>query len=126
VEDPLGKLKGLAGTMGRGLLIQFAPSIFKGILVESLSRMDRKEIIRYIQENVSLWDHVGPEDRVKARNLFSNLPEFDWLTVEWGINAIKKDLPAVASLFMGWPEASCWLNSQFEFIRGQLHEVDEE
>jgi hypothetical protein len=43
--------------------------------------------------------------------------EADWLTSEYFIDSIREEHPALASLFLGWPDARTWLDIQTENLR---------
>lgn len=109
-------------SMMRGLVNQFAPGIAQGALVELLHRqkVDYKMVIQWVQDNSSLWKLIGQEDRDHLKALVSQVNDISWITSDWAINAIRKDLPGVASLFLGWQKAKNWLDRQIEELKREL------
>jgi len=99
-----------------------APSIARGALVELLKQkgVTVEVIIQWVQEKRSLWSQIGPEDRGKLKRMISKVGDVSWLTTDWAIGAVRKDLPGVASLFMGWPKAKTWLDRQIKELQREL------
>ena len=122
MPDVFDKIKKLAGPTIRGLTSQLAPQICKGLLIEYLGKVDISDIMTYVEKNTSLWSQMSPEIQGKTRKTVVDLTQghIEWLTPEWAINAIRKDLPRVASLFLGWRKARNWLDKQIAEIHQQL------
>lgn len=112
----------MTSSMMRGLVNQFAPGIAQGALVELLrhQKVDVNMVIQWVQDNSSLWNLMGQEDRDHLKALVSQVSDISWITPDWAINAIRKDLPGVASLFLGWTKAKNWLDRQIEEIKREL------
>ncbi len=115
-------LKKLPGIFKTGFFIQVAPELAKGALVELLKKQDVNvsKASEWVQDNASLWKMFKPEQQAMLRNMAKKVGNVDWLTAEWAIDAIREDLPAVASLFVGWPKANNWLKRQLEHIKKEI------
>ncbi len=119
-KNIFNKVKAFAGPAMRGLGAQFAPAIAKGFLVDQLVGVPTKELIRYVEEDIPLWGLMKPEDQDKMIDLLGRVGQIDWLTADWVVAALREELPAAASLFLGWPEARSWLERQVQEIHQQL------
>ena len=110
----------ILGSIGKGILPEFAPSIAKGALVETLlaEKTDVKKLTRWVQENRSLWEEIKYRESLKA--LATQVGDINWLTTEFVIDAIREDLPALASLFLGWKKSRSWLDRQVKIIRKEI------
>ena len=113
----LEELKEYAGYLGKGLIAQFIPNIAKGIITEFLKGANVTSATGWVQNNVVLWDRLKPEEQDALKGLAKKTNGLDWLDANWVIEAIKEDLPAVASLFLGWKKANNWLVRQVEIIK---------
>jgi len=121
VPDVFDRIQKLAGPTMRGLASQFAPQICKGLLIEYLAKVDIGDIMTEIENNTSLWSQMGTDYQEKIKKLVNMAQgHIEWLTSEWTINAIRKDLPRHASLFLGWRKARNWLDKQLAEIQQQL------
>jgi len=108
------------GPLMRGVASVFAPGILKGVMLEHLRGVSVKELSKWIMEGRGLLDQVGQTEREKLRKLAGKIGGLEWLTADWAINAVRKEYPALASLFLGWPEARAWLESQALAIKKEL------
>ena len=118
--DILDKAKRYIDLFGRGMLREMAPSVAGGIFAELIRawNIDVVGITKLIQEKRSLWQGVKPEHRDKIGSLLQRIGNLDFITPQMLISSIKGDFPAIASLFLGWPEAYTWLEEQVEEIKG--------
>ena len=117
----MAKVKEVADTLKRGLMLQMAPEIAGG-LVNGLFHqwnVDIKKVTEDVRENKSFWFMMDAEQHEQLRVLAEKLGEVDFLTAEVVINGIKKDFPGVASLFLNWPEAGKWLLLQIEDVKAR-------
>lgn len=114
----------MAGPVGKGLASQFLPSIMKGLLVEYLGKVDISVIIDYVEKDTRLLSLMPEQSIERAKATINDLTKgnISWFTSEWTINAIRKDLPKVASLFLGWDKARNWLDRQVKDIKITLTE----
>lgn len=112
-------LKQYAGLFSKGLVIEMAPEIAKGILVEIFRarRVSVKSASDWVQSNTSLWKTLEPDEQALFKDLVQRAGNIDWLDIDWIIDAVKGDFPAVASLFLGWRKANNWLKRQVEIIK---------
>jgi len=116
-------IKKFGNILGKGFIQDMAPGIAAGYLVDMLQRYNVgvKEATKWVQDNISLWDKLKPEEQQSLRELSDRIGNrVEWITAEWAIDAVKGDLPALASLFLGWRKANNWLVRQAEIIRGEL------
>ena len=112
-------VKRIGKLAGKGLTGEFAPEIAKGALVEILKvrKVDVKLASAWVEKNTCLWDTFEPSEQESLLRLRQYVGKIDWLTVGWFIDAIRVDLPAVASLFLGWRKAGNWLARQVDIIK---------
>ncbi len=120
----LPDLKKYTGLLSKGLIIEMAPSIAKGILVEvfKASRISVRSASDWVLNNTSLWEILEPDKQALLKDLAERVGNIDWLDSAWVIEAIKNDFPAVASLFLGWKKANNWLKRQVEIIKKEVGE----
>jgi len=118
----LPDLKKYAGLFSKGLVIEMAPEIAKGMIVEifKAKKVSGKAAIDWVQNNTSLWKTLVPGEQALFKDLVERVGNVDWLDADWVIEAIKGDFPAVASLFLGWTKANNWLKRQVEIIRKEV------
>jgi hypothetical protein len=105
---------------GRGLVAQMAPPILKGALVEILRPVTVQEAAEWVNNNTSLWDTLSLQHQEGLQMMAQKVGSLDWLTADWVIDALKKDCPALASLFLGWKKGHNWLVRQVAIIRGKV------
>jgi hypothetical protein len=117
----LDKLKQYGGVIGRGLLLQMAPQVAGGYINQLFHQwnVDVHKITEDIQSNRSLWEDIKPEQKEQLSSLAARIGNLDFITSELVIESIKTDFPAVASLFLGWPEAQEWLAKQLDELKKQ-------
>lgn len=118
----LPDLKQYAGLLSKGLIIEMAPEIAKGILVEMFKakKTSVKSASAWVQSNTSLWKTLESDEQEMFKNLAERAGNIDWLDTGWIIDAVKGDFPAVASLFLGWRKAGNWLKRQVEIIKKEV------
>jgi len=109
-------------TFLKGVVSYLAPSMAAGALVELLreQNIDVKKVSQWVEENLSLWDELKPEDQANLKKMAGEVGSLDWMNYEWAVNAIRADFPAVTSLFLGWPKARNWLGRQVEAIKREI------
>lgn len=106
----------------QGLIDFFAPGVAQGALVEILkhSKVTVEVINEWVQGNRSLWKQIRPEDRANLKEMAGRVSNVSWISSEWAINAVRQEMPAIASLFLGWPKARRWLDRQIEELKREL------
>jgi len=104
----------------RGVASKMAPSVLQGALVKLLEPVTMDKAIDWVNNNTSLWDTMGPKYQEGLLSLAQHAGKMDWLTADWIIDAIRKDCPALASLFLGWRKAHNWLTRQVEIIQREV------
>lgn len=116
MPNPFGKYGDM---LMRGLVGQAAPGIAQGVLVELLKKkkLDVKLATKWVQGNYSLWDDLKPGEQENMRKLASRVGDVSWMNFDWAVDAMREELPAVASLFLGWVKAKNWLVRQIEEIK---------
>ena len=114
--------KNLGNILLKGGLIEIAPGIAGGMLVEMLKAkgVNVRKASSWVQKNTSLWDTLEPEYQVMLKDLAGKVGDINWLDTDWVIDSLRKDLPAIASLFLGWKKANNWLKRQVEIIRKEV------
>ena len=114
-------LKKYGGILGKGAIINVTPAIAQGALIELLKKENVGTVTEWVQSNRSLWDSLGIQNQERLHRL-TKMGNIDWLTAEWAIDSIRKDLPAITSLFLGWKKAHNWLERQVVIIKSELGE----
>jgi len=120
----LDNIRGIGELTLKGLIATQAPNLFKGVLNELLRREDITvdKVITMVEKNQPLWDQLPSDITHSLRRAAEHVTDVPWLTVEWFIEAIKTQHPALASLFLGWRKARNWLGRQIEAIKKELYE----
>ena len=115
-------LKQYGNILLKGGLIEVAPGIAGGMLVELLKtrNVDIKKASNWVENNTSLWDQLEPNHQAMLKDLVKRAGNIEWLDADWVISSLKGDLPAVASLFLGWRKANNWLKRQVEIIKKEV------
>jgi len=118
----LDYIRGFGELTLRGLVATNAPTIFKGMLNELFRQNNTtiKKVIPLVQENKSLWSILPPDFPAMLERAVKQAGNMEWLTPEWVIDAIKKEHPALASLFLSWRKSRNWLGRQIEEIKGKV------
>jgi len=113
------RLKHYTSVFGSGLLKQMAPEIAGGMLNELFHKwdVDVDKIVTDVQRDRSIWDDLQPDQRKHLMNLANRIGNLDFITPNMVIESIKKDFPAVASLFLSWDEAQEWLCRQIDHLK---------
>ncbi len=124
MSTKLSDLKKYSGLLGKGLILEMAPEIAKGALVEMFKArgVSVTSASAWVQNNTSLWSMLEPGEQEILKGLAERVGIIDWFDDRWVIEAIKGDFPAVASLFLGWKKANNWLKRQVEIIRKEVAE----
>jgi len=116
------ELKKYGGYFTKGIVAEMAPHVLKGSLVEmmKIKGVTVKEASEWVQNNTKLWDVLDLNQRKALLKLGESVKNLDWLTRDWIIAALKDDLPALASLFLGWKKGNNWLERQVFIIKGEI------
>lgn len=116
------ELKKYGSMLVKGAVIQLAPGIAKGILLEILRTREVSvgSVSSLVQEKANLWDLAGEHYQESGRRLAERVGDLSWLTTSWVIASMKDDYPAIASLFVGWKKAANWLEKQTNLIKEKL------
>lgn len=120
----LDRFRGFGELTLRGLVSVNAPTIFKGMLNEWFARykVTPEQIIPLVTENKNLWALLPPEYYDRLKKASAHIRNANWLTVDWMIDAVKTEHPAIASLFLGWRKGRNWLNRQIIEVKKELFE----
>lgn len=107
---------------GKGLLAEAAPSFASGVIIELFHQWDVTvtKVTEDVQRDRSLWADIEPDDRKQLAVFARQLGSLDFITPELIIESIKEEFPAVASLFLNWPEAGQWLIRQVEQLKKEV------
>jgi hypothetical protein len=103
-----------------GLISEVGPEIIRGALVELLSSTTVAQATEWVEKDYVLWDKIPEEVKEKLHRFSHRLGDISWLTTEWAIDAMRNDLPALASLFLGWKKANNWLSRQVVIIHREF------
>jgi len=120
----LDNLRGFAKMTMQGMVATQAPVVLKGMLNELLRRDDItvEKVVEMVEKNQSLWSYLTPGVIHSLHRAAEQVTDIDFLTVEWFIEAIKKEHKALASLFLGWKKSRNWLTRQIEAIKAELYD----
>lgn len=115
-------LKQYGNILFKGGLIKVAPGIAGGMLVKlfKIQKVDKDKAINWVENNTSLWSQLEPNHQAMLKDLANRAGNIDWFDADWVISSLKGDLPAVASLFLGWKKANNWLKRQVEIIKKEV------
>lgn len=110
--------------LGGGLIATQAPSLVKGALLEFMQgkKVDVTIATEWVEQNVIVWDLMNKKHKLALAKLRKFGADLDWLTGDWLIETFREEMPAVASLFLGWKKANNWLNRQVEIIKKKVME----
>lgn len=116
-------IKGVARTAFKGVIADRVPAIFKGMLNELLRRDDItfEEVVTMVEKNKSLLTYLPPELEHSMHRAAELVPDIDWLTTDWFIDAIREEHKALASLFLGWEKGRNWLTRQIKAIKTEMY-----
>jgi hypothetical protein len=119
--DRLNKIKQAMRPFGHGLLAEITPQIAGGVINEFFKQwnVDVAKVTEDVQRDRSLWEDLKPDQRKQLADLATRLGNLDFMTAELVIESIRDDFPAVASLFLNWPEAGQWLIKQVDELKQQ-------
>lgn len=108
--------------LGKGAVIKFAPSIFRGLLVEALKdkEISVKKVTGLVQVKGVFWDLILPDWKELLGGAGNGLGSLDWLTADWFVNSIKESRPDLASLFLGWEKSRNWLHKQLGLLKEEV------
>ena len=114
--------KKYGGVLSKGFVAEMAPKVIKGTLIEILKQEGTtvKKTTEWVEGDVCLWDTLNARHQKALINLRQKLGNIDWLTPDWVVEAIKTDMPGVASLFLGWRKAHNWLVRQVGIIKERM------
>lgn len=115
-------VKKYGGVLGKGFIAELAPKVIKGTLLEVLKQKGTnvKRATKWIEGDICLWDTLEPKHQKALIALKRRIGSVDWLTAVWVIGAIRVDMPAVASLFLGWKKGHNWLERQVGIIKTRM------
>lgn len=105
-----------------GLIAELSPELFKGMLVELLKKTTVAEASEWVMKDYVLLEKVPPQTLARLKSFSPRFGSLEWLTAEWVIEALRADVPALASLFMGWKKAYNWLVRQVNIIQREIEE----
>ena len=114
-------LKNVEGLF-RGLLVEYAPGMVKGALLQMLTKASVCDAVKWVQDDYILLDNIPGKFREELSAL--KLGKMAWLNAEWAIEALKDDKPQLASLFLSWDKGHDWLERQCVHIKKSLQKED--
>jgi hypothetical protein len=122
----LDSIKGIARSFGKGLLLEAAPQIISGVIIQLFHqwKLDKAVITEYVNNDVSLWSKMTLRQQKQLTLAATQLGSLDFLTPEFVVESIKDDFLSVASLLVNWPEAGEWLARQIEEIKAGVSNTD--
>jgi len=118
-------LQGFGELILHGIVANNAPKMFKGMLNAWLTdfMIDSTVIAGLVMQNKSLWSMLPENQYGRFQNVISQIGDIEWLTTEWLIDAVRKEHPAIASLFLGWKKGRNWLDRQLAEIKEEANKL---
>jgi hypothetical protein len=115
----MNRLKGYGSMLGKGLLLQMAPGVAKGVIKELFTQYQVTvgKVVDDVKNNRPLLDNIGEEQLKNLKGAGSALGNLDFIDAKFVIDSIKDDFPAVASLFLSWTDANQWLLRQINALK---------
>jgi hypothetical protein len=115
----MNRLKGYGSMLGKGLLLQMAPGVAKGVIRELFTQyqVTVEKVVDDVKNNRPLLDNIGEEQLKNLKGAGSALGNLDFIDAKFVIDSIKDDFPAVASLFLSWTDANQWLLRQINALK---------
>ena len=122
----IDQLKHYSGTVGKSLMGEMVPGMAAGLITEQFHEwnINLADITNDIKNNRSLWAGLEEEQKRQLAFAAKRIGSLDFITVDWFIDAIKKDFPAVASLFLNWDMAGKWLERQINELKEDIDSMD--
>lgn len=114
------KIKDYLDIAKKGIIAESAPYMLQGAMIQWLTKVKMDTIIDYVQHNTKITELINQKGWDNIKYIAGNIGDTSWFTADWAIQAVRKDNPAIASLFMGWTKARNWLERQFALLREQL------
>jgi len=124
------QLLDMGGTFLKGLMINYAPEMARGMVVELLKRpvvykgttryIDTRLIVDLVIEDVSLWSLLDAKGVSMLKDTARRIGDIKWFDSDWLIDTIKEEYPALASQFLGWSKAREWLDRQFVELHSSI------
>jgi hypothetical protein len=124
----LDQFKHYSGTVGKSLMAEMVPGMAAGLITEQFHKwnINLARITSDIQNNRSLWAGLEEEQKRQLAFAAKRIGSLDFITVDWFIDAIKKDFPDIASLLVNWSMGSQWLKRQIEGIKTEIETLNKE
>lgn len=114
--------KHYSNIFGKGLVQQLVPGITEGLIINLFEewKVDVAKVTSDVQNNRSLWGSLEEQHKQQLAYAAKRVGNLDFITSRFFINAIKKDFPAVASLFLNWDMAGQWLERQVQEMKAEI------
>lgn len=118
----LDQIKNYAQALGKGMLLDMVPSIAKGLINDLFGEWNASvsKITADIHADRDFWSNLTDEQWEHFRKVRDMLGDMDFLTADLVVNAIAKDYPGIASLFLNSPMAYQWLEKQMASLKKRL------
>jgi len=112
--------------VGKGLVQQLVPGMAAGLILNLFEewQVDVAKVTSDVQNNRSLWVELKDEQKQQLAFAAKRVGNLDFITPEFFIYAIKKDFPAVASLFLNWDMAGQWLERQIQEMKTEIARIN--
>jgi hypothetical protein len=112
--------RNLGDILVTGLMSEFGPGIFEGMISEYIAKLHIKDTVAWVQADKSLWDNLPQSYKDKIKIYGPRLGKLTWFTYDWLYNITLKYNPALASAFLTWEQGQDWLKDQVELIKSQI------
>lgn len=118
-ENRFDTVKQYGRTVGRGLLLEFAPRITAGIISDLFREwgVTVDKLAEDVETDNSLLDRITDDQLNQLQTGLNNVDFFEFLTADFVADSIEKDFPAVAIMIRTWPEAKAWMEKQLDDLR---------
>ena len=108
--------------LGKSLVTGMAPKIAGGLVNKLFHewKIDVAQVTTAVNTNESLLGRLNESQVEQLQDVAALMDNLDFITVEWIVDSIKKDFPAIASLILNWPEARDWVSGQVEALKAEI------
>jgi hypothetical protein len=104
--------------LGSGLLVLAGPQLFEGMFSEWVKTLRIIDVEEWVIHDQNLWDNIEPGWQANLVRYGPRMGKIgEMLTVEWAIKTTVPKNPALASLFLNWPDAQEWLGRNLEDLK---------
>jgi hypothetical protein len=107
--------------LGSGILAIAGPQLIEGMFGEWVKTVTIAEAEEWVTGDKSLWGNLDPGWQTQLIRYGPRMGKAgEVIGLEWAIKITCKVNPALASLFLNWPEARQWFAKNVEELKSQV------